>query len=82
MEIVRENIFKPSDKEQSYEFKFGDWRDQWCKDASIDAYFGKHDTSFEDQVFWGKYSNLAIFFDLHRPMHIFNYYDFIHLKLI
>ena len=58
MEPLKENVFKLSNEGQEYEFKFGDWRDQWCSDSSIEACFGRHDTFFDYQVGWGKYFSL------------------------
>ena len=62
MEQLKENLFKLSYEEQDYEYKFGDWRDQWCKDKSPEAYFGAHDKFFDCQDGQGKYSSFSQFY--------------------
>ena len=55
MEQLQQNIFKLSLEDQDFELGFAEWRDQRYEDASIEAYFRKHDTCFNDPVYSGKY---------------------------
>ena len=72
MEQLQQNIFKLSLEDQDFELGFAEWRDQWYEDASIEAYFRKHDTCFNDQDFWGEYFNL-VKSGLHRLIDAYTY---------
>ena len=72
MEQLQQNIFKLSLEDQDFELGFAEWRDQWYEDASIEAYFRKHDTCFNDPVYSGKYFNL-VKSGLHRLIGIYPY---------